>query len=177
MHVPHLTFCASGQGTVSILLVYDKAPLDGSKFNVYFSDVSKSVLGPTFTNIWRGTSDPATLQAFIDRMKANQFVVTTVQPSGSSSSVPVSVINVDLVGSGIIPPSDGGLQPTPPATTTPPPGIPLTMDMTAFGVRDLRSIPDSGEFKPLTSNAPRDRPFDPFIGTIFLAASLLLFWG
>lgn len=117
----HVVTACCAQGTVSILLVYDKAPLDGSKFNVYFSDVSKSVLGPTFTNVWSGSSDPASLQAFIDSMKANQFVVTTVQASGNS----LSSINVDMVGSWIIPPSDGNggsSQPTPPPTTPPPPG-------------------------------------------------------
>lgn len=51
------------------------------------------------------------------------------------------------------------------------------MDMTAFGVRDIRSIPDSGEYRPLTSDAPRIRTSDPIAGFIFLAASLLLFWG
>lgn len=159
------------QGSVSILLVYDKAPLDGSKFNIYFSDVSKSVLSPTFTNIWSGGSDPATLQAFIDRMKASQFVVTTIKSAGSNA---VSSINLDLVGSGI-------LQPNPPVpvTTTPsPPGVPLAMDMSVFGVRDMSVIPESGEFKPLTSDAVATRgSFDPMLGAIFLAASVILFWG
>lgn len=110
-------FCVV-QGTVSILLVYDQAPLDNSKYNIYFADVSKAVLTPTFTNIWSGSSDPATLQAFIDSMKASQFVVTTLQPNGSDS---VSSINLDLVSSGILPPNPPS-PPLPGPTTTPPPG-------------------------------------------------------
>lgn len=107
------------QGTVSILLVYDQAPLDNSKYNIYFADVSKAVMTPTFTNIWSGGSDPATLQAFIDNMKAGQFVVTTLQPTASDS---VSSINLDLVSSGILPPNPPSPPPAPGPTTTPPPG-------------------------------------------------------
>lgn len=164
-------------GTVSVLLVYDRAPLDDSKYKVYFADVSKAVFAPTFTNIWSGTSDPAALQTFIDHMKANQFVVTTVEASGSNA---VNGIQVDLVASGILPPSGDNHGATPAPTPAAPPGGSLAMDMTAFGVRDTRSIPDSGEFKPSTSDASSSkgrRGLDPMMGTIFLAASVMLFWG
>jgi len=44
-------------GTVSILLVYDQAPLNNNEYSIYFADVSKAVLAPTFTNVWSGSSD------------------------------------------------------------------------------------------------------------------------
>lgn len=180
-------------GTVSILLVYENGPLDGSQYNVFFSDFSKAVIAPTFTDVWSGGSDPATLQAFMDRMMASQFVVTTIESPGTSS---VTSINLDLVGSGIIVPQDtphpppSSSQPPPnqtngttnvTSTPSPPPAAELAMDMTVFGVRDLSIIPASGEFKPITSDAMPARmavrAFDPVVGIIFLVASYILFCG
>lgn len=55
-------------------------------------------------------------------------------------------------------------------------GTQLAMDMTVFGVRDIRSIPDSGEFTK-TSDAIGKSKMDPFLATVFVAASFLLFWA
>lgn len=172
------------QGEVSILLVYDSAPLNDNGYSIYFADVSKSVLAPTFTNIWSGSSDGASLQAFIDNMVSNQFVVTEIK----SSSGQTTGITIDMSKSGIIvrtpaptpapTPSSPSLSPTPPPPT--PPGYQYAMDMTVFGINDRsKQIPGDGQYtsyKDRTSDAA-SRTFDPMIATIFLAASLLLFWG
>lgn len=187
------------KGTISILLVYDKvtsfllcilllckiacsptcihvpsqAPLNGSKYSISFADISKAVYMPTFTNVWSGSSDPASLQAFIDAMKASQFVVTTIKADDGSSSS----ILVDMVQSGVIIPSPSPNPPTP--STTPPGLLPkhYAMDMTVFGISDLRSIPSTGEYHSSAASSSKNGAFDPMVAFIFLAASLLVFWG
>ena len=164
-------------GKVSVLLVYDNPPTGGGSYSIYFSDVSRSVLAPSYTTAWAGSSDPASIREFIDRMKSNQFVVTTL--TGSNN------VKIDLVQSGII------IRTPPPATPPPPPAPPsasptpkpdekdYAMDMTVFGVYDRSMIPQDGEFvSPKKSDASSThRHFDPTIATIFMAASLLLFWA
>ena len=117
--------------------------------------------------IWTGdASDVGTL---VDRLRANQFVVTELLQQGGGDK-----IVVDLVASGI-------LQPAPPTTTPAPPAAPAAaptaMDMSVFGIRDLRDIPQDGEFVN-SSDAPslmRGRN-STLVAFIFLAASLLVFW-
>lgn len=116
--------------------------------------------------------------AFIDRMKANQFTVTEIKAADGS----ISSIQIDMTQSGIV-------IRTPPPTPRPPipPPVPSTdehyeMDMTVFGVKDRSNIPQDGSFtsfKDRASDASRmsRKGFDPMFATIFLAATLLIFWG
>ena len=133
---------------------------------------------PTYSSVWSGSSDPASLQSFIDQMKASQFVVTTIK-AADDGSTPAFIV-VDMVQSGVIP------QPPAPSTPAPPPPPGATpkeyaMDMSVFGISDLSSIPSTGEFQPIVTRTSAasgsPRPFDPMIALIFLAASVLVFWG
>jgi hypothetical protein len=148
--------------------------MDTSMYSIGFDNISKAVYVPDSTSIWSGNSDPASLQAFIDRMKSNQFVVTSIVSSDGSK------ILIDMVGSGLIQPA----VPWPPLLTPPPEGgnppKDLAMDMTVFGVYDLSSIQSvSGDYtSPVrTSDASKNRAFDPIMGCLFVLASLLVFWG
>ena len=68
-------------GTVSILLVYDPS-LVGSYIS--FGNLSQVVYSSSYTPVWAGSSDPATLQSFLDTLQANQFVV--VQANTTSTT-------------------------------------------------------------------------------------------
>ena len=113
-------------------------------------------------------------------MVASQFVVTELKTAAGQTNA----ISVDMSRSGII----IRTPPPTPAPATPPPPTPAgnyyEMDMTVFGVRDRSLIPKDGEYtsyKDRASDASSGlkgaRNFDPMFATIFLAGTLLLFWG
>jgi hypothetical protein len=182
-------FLSKFSGPISILLVYDKVPEGMDSYNIYFSDVSRAVFAPSFTNIWSGSNDPASLNAFIEQMQNNQFVVTELISADQQNAA----IKIDLSGSGVFIRTPAPTPaPTPVAaggnssnSTLPVPSpVEYAMDMTVFGVYDRSKIPQDGQYtsyKDKTSDASstvvaaRRKAFDPMFATIFLAASLLLF--
>jgi len=71
----------SVDGTYTILLVFDKT-LVGTP--IFYSDISKAVYSPSYTPVWKGSSDPGSIQALVDSLKSQQFVVKRVEASGTA---------------------------------------------------------------------------------------------
>ncbi len=68
-------------GTYSILLVYDSSILNKP---IYYADISRAVYNSTFTPVWAGSTDEATVQKFIDSLASDQFVIRRVSVSGAT---------------------------------------------------------------------------------------------
>jgi hypothetical protein len=68
-------------GSYSILLVYDSSILNKP---IYYADISRAVYNSTFTPVWAGSTDEATVQKFIDSLASDQFVVRRVSISGAT---------------------------------------------------------------------------------------------
>lgn len=71
----------SNSGQYSILLVYDPKLLDTA---IYYSDISRAVYSSTYTPVWSGASDEASIKSFMDSLESNQFAVKSVKLDGGS---------------------------------------------------------------------------------------------
>lgn len=153
------------KGSVSILLVYDKPPALGTSYVINFVDVNKAVVDPTLNAMW--TVNASDVDSFISRLKAGQFAVTDLVPSGGVDRK----ISIDLVASNI-------LEPNPPATSPPPPAstpAATEMDMSVFGITNLRDIPSDGRFVKTSGAAPAQRGSTTIILGAAVAVLLLFF--
>jgi hypothetical protein len=66
-------------GTYTVLLVYDKN-LVGKP--IYYADISKAVYSSSYTPVWTGASDPASIQNMIDSLASQHFIVRRLDASG-----------------------------------------------------------------------------------------------
>ncbi len=68
-------------GTYTILLVFDG---NATGIPIYYTDISRVVYSSSYTSLWTGTGDQASIQALVDSLKGQQFAVRRVDTSGTA---------------------------------------------------------------------------------------------